>query len=255
MGKLFLLGLLMVVGALGLAVDFTLLAKNHPEGGYALSDHLAVRAGTLKTAVADLSNNGDVLPAAPDGWTHRPAVYEDSIRAYGVETSASEIQAGKMLEKSVLDALPGHRRYYGTYERGAEIVVIDITVVPPGEETRAGRDMMGTIFRRLGGGAEPYTSVGGVDLGSVRTHATGTGRLILGQIDGLAFISAASNAGDAETRALLEGIDIPALRRMVAEAEAVGPASSGRAGSGAGGSASAGECVIRGAGKFCTVGN
>lgn len=81
MGKIFAMGLLLIVAAAGAALDFTLAAKHHPDRAYSLSDHLAFRAGTLDNAVAGLSAGPAILPPAPEGWTSHRALFEDSFRA------------------------------------------------------------------------------------------------------------------------------------------------------------------------------
>lgn len=255
MGKIFLTGVLLIIGTIGLAVDFNLTAKDRPTGAYSLSDHLTSRTGSIKSLLAGISAGSDILPPAPEGWDRHRAAYEDSLQAYGVNQSAAEINAGKTLEKSFLDALPGYKRRYFTYQREDQIIVLDVTVIPQTEDTRAGRAAMGTFFRRLAGGSQSYVNVDGVELASVQNHATGTGRLILGQMDGLVYISAASNADDNVTKRLLQGIDVAALRKMIADikAKAAQQAQSKGEKPGAVGSARSEGCVSSGAAKFCTV--
>ena len=98
---------------------------------------------------------------------------------------------------------------------------------------------------------------GDVDLATVKNHMTGKGQLILGQIDGLVYLSVASNADEATTRQLLGAIDFAALHKMVAEtkAEAAQLASAAGGTPRVGGLLSGDDCVRKGAGKFCAVGN
>lgn len=255
MGKIFLIGLLLVVGSIGFAVDFSLTARDRPAGASSLSDHLAARTGALKSALAAASAGSGVVPQAPEGWTRQRAAYEDSVQAYGTNPPAAEITAGKALEKAMLDALPGYERHYFTYQKDDQIIVLDVVVVPQTDDTRAGRTAMGTFFRRLAGGSQSYVNLDGVELASVQNHATGTGRLILGQMDGLVYISAASNAGDDVTKRLLRGIDVAALRKMIADTKAKSAQQTQSKGEkpGAVGSARSEGCVSSGAAKFCTV--
>lgn len=255
MGKIFLIGLLLIIGTVGLAVDFSLTARDRPPGDYSISDHLASRTDALKSAIAAVSTGSGIVPQAPEGWTRHRAAYEDSLQAYGVTQTAAEIKAGKALEKSFLDALPGYKREYVTYQRENQIIVLDVVVIPLTDDTRAGRLAMGTFFRRLAGGSEAYVNVEGVELASVQNHATGTGRLILGQMDGLVYISAASNADDDMNKTLLQGIDVAALRKMIADTKAASAREVRSKGDRAGAEASAtvGSCVTSGAGKFCSV--
>ena len=257
MGKILAIGAFLIAAAIGLGVDFSRVAKEHPQDAYSLADHMAYRKAAFKAGLAGLAGGSSVLPPAPNGWSRHAALYEDSIRAYDVEVMPEAIEAGKAVEKSILDGLPGYKRHYLTYENDGQIVVIDVTVVPQTEATRKGRVAMGMIYRRLAGGAQPFMTMDGVELASVQNHTTGNGRLILGQIDGLVYLSAASNADDATTKQLLGAIDFAALHQMVAEtkAEAAQLASATDNTPRVGGLLSGDDCVRKGAGKFCAVGN
>jgi hypothetical protein len=248
MGKIFALGLLMIVSTLVFGLDFHQASKAHPAGAYSLSDHLAFRIAPAKGAFAHL-RGADILPPAPQGWTRHAAIYEDSLRATGMEKPEAEIEAGKALEKTIYAALPGYKRYYQTYEKDGQIVVIDVNFVPATEATKKGRAAMGMIFRRLSSGAVPWATINGVDLSKIERPELGQARIYLGQIGGLVYISAASSADDATTKALLSGLDYAALHGMVEATKEAARASSVSAGGAADG------CVRKGAGKFCTVGN
>lgn len=167
--------------------------------------------------------------------------------------TAAEIDAGKAMEKTVLDALPGYTRYYQTYENGGKIVVIDVVVVPQTKATRKGRAIMGMVVQHVAAEGEPYVSIGDVALRRLESEATGTGRLIGGTIDDLVFISAAGSADDDTTRRLLQGIDVNALQKMAADSRA--EAADLAAASGTDAPGTSGGCAQRGAGKFCTVGD
>lgn len=252
MGKIFAFGLLLIGVAIGLGLDFNRASKAHPAGAYSLSDHVAFRAGEVKAVLPMPRGKADILPPAPDGWTRHAAVYEDTVRATGMETPEEEIAAGKELEKLIYDAVPGYKRYYQTYETDGQIVVIDTTFVPVTEETQKGRAAMGVLFRRLAGGADAWATIGGVDLSRIERPTLGKARIYLGQIEGIAFISVASNADDATTRQLLSGVDFAALRGMVDAAKAAGTVPDAKPTIGIGASDG---CVRNGAGKFCSVSN
>ncbi|MFZ1726874.1 MAG: hypothetical protein WAU13_09500 [Albidovulum sp.] len=257
MGKILAIGAFLIAVAIGLGVDFSRVAKEHPHGAYSLADHMAFRKAAFKASLTGLAGGSSILPPAPAGWTRHAALFEDSLRAYDVEMAPEAIEAGKSLEKSILDGLPGYKRHYLTYENEGKIVVIDVTVVPQSEATRKGRMAIGMMYRRLAGGAQPYMSTADVDLATVKNHMTGKGQLILGQIDGLVYLSVASNADEATTRQLLGAIDFAALHKMVAEtkAEAAQLASAAGGTPRVGGLLSGDDCVRKGAGKFCAVGN
>ena len=257
MGKILAIGVLLIATAVGLGADFSQAARNHPPGAYSLGDHLAARKSTLQTALADLVGASTVLPPAPAGWSRHAARYEDALRAYAVATPPESVDAGRTLEKSILDKLPGYERHYLTYENGDRIIVIDVTIVPPTEATRRGRAALGTIFRRLAAGAKPFMTAGGIDLASVQNQETGSGRMILGQIEDLVYVNAASNADETTTRKLLDAIDFAALHKMAARArsETAQSASASDAPPRPGAFLSAGDCIRKGAGKFCSVGN
>jgi hypothetical protein len=255
MGKIFALGLLLMISAAVLGLDFTRASKTHPAGAYSLSDHLAFRTAALKSALPLPRAAAEVLPSAPDGWIRHGAVYEDTVRATGKETPATEIVAGKQLEKTIYDALPGYKRYYQTYEKDGQIVVIDVNFIPATEPTQKGRAAMGMLFRRMASGAEPWATIKGVDLSVIERAELGHARIYLGQIDGFVYISAASNADDATTKLLLSGVDFDALREMIEETKAMADAAADPARPATDSIGAAGDCVRKGAGKFCSVVN
>ena len=234
--------------------DYAMAMKKHVGEDYSLLDHIEFRMGAVMTG----SGVAKALPRAPVGWDVQDATPEDSLRIRG-----RSVNPAKLAEMAELDekfaALPGYQTESRLYQKGAAEILLNISFAPANmkgtvlvKSLMQVDSMIYELAKDVPGQTESAVALrklSGPEYGKVANYIAPT--------DGQIFISALSTATEADTLALLAGIDSGALQTLVTNDPTIGQAADVAAGGLPAKTApeKAVACVQKGAAKFCSSTN
>lgn len=230
--------------------DYAMAMKKHGGESYSLLDHIEFRMGDVMSA----SGVAKTLPRAPKGWEVRDAVPEDSLRITGLPVDPVKLAATLALNDKMIAGIPGLQTKDRLYSMGGAEVFLDITFVPSTMKDAKLVKLISQMFYAIDGKATDVANQAedAVALRKYNGPEFGKATVYYGQSDGQIFISALSTASDADTLALLAGIDESALQTMVTSDPTIGKEADAVA---VGKPEKAVACVAKGAAKFCSANN
>lgn len=230
--------------------DYALTMKKHVGQEYGLLDHIEFRMGGVMggTGVAK------AMPKVPSGWDMREATPEDSLRITGLPVDPARLAAVTTLNDKIMAAIPGLQTEDRLYKNGEAEIFLDISFVPANMKDSKATRAMALIFSMVydqavevadqGDSASDLRKVSGPDYGKAIAYFAPS--------DGQIFISALSTASEADTLALLAGIDNGALQLLMINDPTIGMAAPAAAEAEP---EEAKACVQKGAAKFCAANN
>ncbi len=250
--------LLAFAALLGLTLDYSLAAKAAGEN-YDVLRHVKVRLAGLE-ALMPAPALAKALPAAPQGWTARAVKETDSFLILGQTPTQVQLANVRKIEDAMQESIKGMQTARRFYQRGEEMIYLDITFVPANAKGTKGARLSSSLFglyaARAGG---PINSeAGAFAVRRYQTKEMGLARMYFAVVGEQVYLSALSNAADPSTLEVLNGVDHAALSQMISDDPTINaPAVVEKAdpGKGVPGKAqaeAASGCVTRGAAKFCT---
>ena len=225
--------------------DYAIAMKKHAGQEYGLLDHIEFRMG----AVMFGSGVAKALPPAPTGWDVRDGEPEDSLRIRG--RPVGPVMLAEMAKSDgKFAALPGYQTENRLYQKGAVEIFLNISFVPADMKGNVQVKGLMQVFSMIYELAQDVPSqtesafalrkLSGPEYGKVANY--------IARPDGQIFISALSTATEADTLALLSGIDNGALQTLVINDPTIGQAAETVP-------EKAVACVQKGAAKFCSANN
>lgn len=238
-----------VIAALAVGgTDYAIAMKKHQGTHYSLRDHIEFRFNAAMSG----SKLAQALPRAPVGWDMRDGSTKDSFLVMDLPIDSARLGMMEAVESKMLADSPGLQMENRLYQKGDTSIYYDITFLPSTAKSDRAADVMAQMFSSLDrADAAPLNpDDGDFAVRKISTPEMGRAALYFGQIDGQIFISALSNATEAETLALMAGVDKGALRLLVLNDPTIGQAPIAAAEPD-----KPAACVQKGAAKFCSSTN
>lgn len=230
--------------------DYAIAMKKHAGQEYSLLDHIEFRVGGIISG----SGVAKALPRAPSGWDVRDATPEDSVRLTGLAMDPVKLAAINALNDKMIAAIPGLQTEDRLYKKGDAEIFLDISFVPANVKDSRPNRAMALIFAAAFDHGVKVTDQGDgtLDLRTVSGPDYGKAVAYFAPTDGQIFISALSTANEAETLALMAGIDNGALQLLQINDPTIGKEAPAVA---AAEPEKVKACVKKGAAKFCSADN